>query len=162
MSDPAPDGTLVIQSSRQKAALILVLCPLMIGGSWWMATAADDVIRRGVGWFGVIFFGVCTLLWIRRAIFPDRMRLSPQGLELRTVMGTQRVAWGDIDRIFVWSHRGSSMASWTLREGAPRGWGASFNRAVGMNIDGSLGAAWPKGADAMAKLLDAWRNRHAG
>ena len=162
MSDDTQDdpNVLVIRSLRSKAFLILLLVPILIGASLFLALTEPYLAVRLLGWFGTVFFALSLVAVSFRLFRPDVLTLTADGFTLRDWKQTQRIKWRDVKAFFVWSGYGSHMAAWNLHDEARRAsLMASINSPFG--LDGSIGIMWPHPPEQMVELLSQWKERHA-
>jgi hypothetical protein len=154
-----PD-VLVIRSLRSRAFLLLLLAPIMIGMSVFLALSHPYLVVRLFGWFGTAFFSLSLVAISIRLLRPDVLTLTVDGFTLRDWKQTQRIPWQNVKEFFVWSGYGAGMASWVLHDSARRAnLMARVNRPFG--LDGSIGINWPHPPERMAELLSEWKERHA-
>ena len=154
-----PD-VLIIRSLRSKAFFVLLLAPIMIGASAFLALTHPDMVVRLLGWFGTAFFGLGLVAIAVRLFRPDVLTLTAYGFTLRDWKQTQRIRWRDVKEFFVWSAHGTGMASWLLHDDARRvSLMARINSPFG--VDGSIGITWPHSPQQMVELLSEWKERYA-
>lgn len=165
MNEPVGE-TLVIQQSRWKTALFLLLSIVFVIGGIWMINDPDGSGRRSAeylhfwGWVTVLFFGLGFFALIGRLIRPSQLLLSPQGFTIRHFLRQDHFPWGSVASFHVWSHRGAKMPGWRLHDDSPEfGVGARISRGLG--TDGSMGGGWDRSPEAIVALLQAWKDRHA-
>jgi hypothetical protein len=153
----------VIAESRGKAALLALGAVAFAAlGVWLIRNAARtscpvEAILAGIASIG--FFGWCGVIGIATIIRPNRLVLSREGFVLdRPFRQPRRVAWDDIESLFVWSYRRTRLVGYRFREGrAPTDALTRLNQSLG--LDGGLPNGWPLGPDELLALLNSWKAR---
>ena len=154
MTTDAPD-TLLLRPSRTKNLLLLaVSAAFTVGG----ATMIRD--SRGMGWFVLVFFGLCTVIFMTLLV-PNSsyLRLTRDGLETRSLFRSSKLQWADVA-----SFRAGRIGlnAMVLVEYAPSYRRARTGRAVATALAGAEGAlpdTYGRSAKALASLLNEWRAR---
>lgn len=59
---------LEFKRSRARLLGLVIIAVAFVAGGWVMATTADENADRAMGWVGVVFFGLCALIGIRRIV----------------------------------------------------------------------------------------------
>lgn len=104
----------VAYNSRRRLALLLLLDVSLVLSGLWMggifgtpphsARYPDGEILV-VGWFGVLFFGLCGFLMVKRLFGPsEQLRIGPSGVRFCS-WSEETVPWSEIKRVSVWSYR---------------------------------------------------------
>lgn len=149
---------MMLRPSRGKALLMLVI------GVAFMASGVFMVREgRAWGWFVLIFFGLCTLIFIT-LLLPNAayLRLSPEGFEIRSVFRSFRNKWSDVASF----HAGRvGLNPMVMIRFAPSYAPGRKARAVSAALTGGEGGlpdTYGRSAKDLAALLNEWRARYAG
>lgn len=154
MTTDAPD-TLLLRPSRIKNLLLLaVSAAFTVGGT----TMIRD--SRSMGWFVVVFFGLCTLVAVI-LLLPNSsyLRLTRDGLETRSLFRSSKLQWTDVAAFRAGRIGLNAMV---LIEYAPSYPRVRRGRAVAAALTGAEGAlpdTYGRSAKALASLLNEWRVR---
>jgi len=154
MTTDAPD-TLLLRPSRIKHLVMLAVSVAFTAGG---ATMIRD--SRSMGWFVVIFFGLCTVIFIT-ILLPNSayLRLTHDGLETRSLFRSSKLQWSDVAAFRAGRIGLNAMV---LIEYAPSYRRARTGRAVATALTGAGGAlpdTYGRSAKALASLLNEWRAR---
>ena len=115
----------VAYPSRGKIALILVGGVILAGIGLWMTGLfgtppesrrwSPEMIRL-IGWFALIFFGLCSVAWGRR-LFDKReqVRIGAAGIRLRS-WSEQTIPWSEIVDVTTGSYRRQTSIILHLRD----------------------------------------------
>ena len=106
---------------------MLLGCVAFVGLGLWMAGVLGfppDSSRYSsgfillIGWFSVVFFGACGILWGQR-LFDRRehLRIGADGLRL-TPWSDQTIPWSEIVDVTTWTFRGQKAIILRLRDRA--------------------------------------------
>ncbi|MBD59762.1 MAG: hypothetical protein CL808_06525 [Citromicrobium sp.] len=116
-------------------------------------------------WFGLIFFGLCAIVFFIVSIRPFMLRLDRDGFTLNRGLRIYPhfVAWGDVEEIFVHAvrtgHTRTRMVGFNFRPGqANRTAWMKLNRTLG--ADGALPALWEEDPDHLVELMNAYLREH--
>lgn len=153
----------VIVESRGKATLLALGAVAFVALGVWLvrnnARTSYPVEAILAGFVSIGFFGWCSVIGIATVVRPNRLVLSREGFVLdRPFRRPRRVAWDDIESLFVWSYRGTRLVGYRYREGhAPTDVLTRVNQSLG--LDGGLPNGWPLGTDELLALLNSWKTR---
>jgi len=107
-------GDFTAHNSRWRLALMFVGCIAFVAAGLWMGGALGDApsSRRygggvifGVGWFSVLFFGLCAVAVAKR--YFDRrsqLKIGPCGVFWRP-WSDCTIPWSEIADVTVWKHQ---------------------------------------------------------
>ena len=164
------DQTLKLKPSRRKWILLgalfvglAVLFPLLYVTS--PRPTADDESLLLVGIF-TAFFSTGAVLSVVM-LTTDRMYLSltPSEFTVRNLFNQKTYRWGEVEEFSTFSFRGNNWVVFTLsREGKLRFTESGlrkFNKALGGGDD-NLPDTYGMSAEALADLMNQWRNRASG
>jgi hypothetical protein len=137
--------------------MVLLGVVLTVGCAWILTLPDLSLKGRIAGWVGTPFFGLATLAAALLVFKPSRVTLNASGFVITPPLAKpRRVAWRDIEPLFIWQvRRTRGVAYRFLPDRRPPGLLAGFNAALG--YDGSLPAALPIKAQALADLMNAYR-----
>ena len=91
------DEVIVLTGNKSKAVLLL------LGSAAFVAIGADMVAKgEEMGWWGVIFFGLCFLASLYM-LTPNavRLRIDKNGVEMKTPFKPMKLGWGDVNGFYV-------------------------------------------------------------
>lgn len=99
-------------------ALTFVAGGLWMGGAFGLPPASSrypPALIFVVGWFSVVFFGLCAVLCCRR-LFDKRehLRVGPAGIR-SAQWSAETIPWSEIVNVTTWSHRGQNVIILHLR-----------------------------------------------
>ena len=91
------DEVIVLTGSKSKALLLL------LGSAAFVAIGAVMVAKgEQMGWWGVIFFGLCLLVSLYM-LTPNavRLQIDKNGVEMKTFFKPMKLGWGDVNGFYV-------------------------------------------------------------
>jgi hypothetical protein len=151
----------IIAMSRWKVGLLLIGSLLLAAGGAWMIAREPG---KASGYFCLLFFGLCVLVFIWRFLSPPRLEISRDGLAWFNGRKTLTYAWNDFAgfRTYKPSSRNlSKYVGYQYREDHPkRGKMAAVARAIA-GVDGGFSGQWELSADKVAALLNAAKDKWA-
>ena len=104
--------------SRVKNIGLALMASALVAGSWLMVRISEDEFERGIGWFGVVFFGLGVVIGIKRAVeggvafVLDRTGISSEDVEVGLI------PWSEVESCCVVAVQGTRFLSLTFREPA--------------------------------------------
>jgi hypothetical protein len=148
--------TIEIEGSPAKLILLSVLGLVMTGASLFVVLyppLRTDIMAQIVGYFGTLFFGLCTLIGFVRLVRAGRpvVTISPLGIQDVRV-ASETIPWAAIKNISTWSGEGqrsmvlavdpavertltlTTIARWTRRANAMLGADGLCVTAAGLRI----------------------------
>lgn len=148
---------IIIRKSRVKSLLMLFVSAALSFGSILLWRDGPDTPRAWMALPGVFLFGLGVPLFGWELFRPDRLLLSPSGLEWRTVRKTLRYSWEQLSGFSVFSVRGSKMIGFSVTgSNAPPKLLARFNSALTGN-SAALSGLWEIKPENVAELLNSAR-----
>ncbi len=160
--DEAP---IVFTGSRTRSVLLLVACLAFTAlGLVALAKGEDDLLATAVP--TALLFGLGMAIATAQIARPAVMTIAADGVHVRTIFRTWRVAWDDVGAFFVYRLRATGpsvarapdVAAFAWRDPPQSGWRQiKMLRATG--CDGTFGGGWPLPATALVDLLNAARDR---
>ena len=117
-------GDFVGYNSRWRLALLLlgsfsfVVLGLWMGGIFGVPPHSHrypDGEIFVIGWFGVLFFGLCGVAIIKKFFDPrEQLRIGPAGVSCRS-WGEETVPWSEITDVTTWRYRRQNLIILHLR-----------------------------------------------
>lgn len=147
----------VIVGSRVRAGVLGALAVLMSAGAGWMLTLpALSLKAEMAGWVGVPFFAACAVAGFWQAARPLTVTLDATGFSISRLRGEpKRVAWADIEPLFLWSFRRTTLVAFRYREGRRPAQRTALERAnAGFGLDGSLPNTLPIKPQALMERMN--------
>ncbi len=159
--DRAP---IVLAGSRKRAVFLFAACAAFIAlGLFAVLRGEEDVLAVAAP--TALLFGLGMALACAQIARPSVMTIAADGVEVRALFRTSRIAWDEVDAFFVHRIRAAGpaaqmpdVAAFKWREGAVQAGGRSGLFRV-KGCDGTFGAGWPLSAPALTGLLNAARER---
>lgn len=115
----------VAYSSRWRVTLLILAAAAFVGTGLWMAGVfgAPPGSRRypaalmvAIGWFGVIFFGLCGVVAIKKLLDTgEQLRVGPSGI-CWTPWSDLTIPWSEITDVTGWEFRGQKTIVLHLRD----------------------------------------------
>lgn len=107
---------LTFERSRGKNIGLALIGVALVAASWFTIQKADDSIDRIFGWFGLVFFGLCIVVAVKRAL-EGGVAFVFDGAGIRTEDDeVGLIPWSDVESCFIISIRGTRLLSLTFRE----------------------------------------------
>jgi hypothetical protein len=158
-----PSGQVeVLRPSNRKCALLFLTCAAFVIVGVVVVSRSHSTFDGFMGWSCIAFFGlgVATSLAL---LLPGSsfLRLSPEGMTVRSMWRTSFHRWSDIERFGV-GHSGGALvcfdfaASYTGQESA-----RAINRGL-TGFDAALPDNYGRDHAELAAHINRWRERHAG
>ena len=148
-----------IKSSRLKFLGYLAGSLTFVGLIVWMFNEGVDDTRRTWFWFGLLFFGLCSIVFLGMIIRPMSLLLDGEGFTLSggLIRSPKKVRWKDIGEFYVYRvPRSGTMVGYNFRPGArPESVMLELNRKLG--AEAALPSGWPMSAEQMVDELNAFR-----
>ena len=91
------DEVIVLTGNKQKAIFLL------LGSVALVAVSLVGVLNgKGIGWGGIIFFGLCVLISIYM-LTPNaiRLQIDKDGIEMKTLFKPMKLEWSDVNGFYV-------------------------------------------------------------
>lgn len=152
---------IVIRSSAFRSILIMIGCATVAAFGYLLI--AMDPSGSSRAWGALVGFGLGVPYFAWKALIPDTLTLSREGMEWRSRWKTTRWSWRDVSRFrAVRIHIASEAVAFDLADGvtAPKTYTNYYVSYAG--ADASLGIGWELGATALADLLNTARARWVG
>ncbi len=160
--DEAP---IVFTGSRTRAILLLAACLAFIAlGLFALVKGENDLLATAIP--TALLFGLGMAIAAAQIARPAVMTIAADGVHVRTIFRTWRVAWDEVGAFFVYRMRAAGpnvaqapdVAAFAWRDPPQSGWRRiKMLRATG--CDGTFGGGWPLPAPALVDLLNAARDR---
>jgi hypothetical protein len=160
-----PEGVaeFILRPRRGGTLLYLAVSGLFTGGGTWMVREGEKL-----GWWVAAFFGLCTAVFLVQLVPGSAcLRLTPDGFEMRALFRSSSLRWTDVRGFgvvrmkqhgFLTVH---TMVGFDFSDSYDRSRaGRALARAVA-GCEGALPDLYGLKAEALASLLNAWRDRHA-
>jgi len=150
---------LIITGSRAKTAIYLAISIVFVAVGVLMVghpSGAKDLIYS---WLSIVFFGLGVVVFGWLLVRPQVLQLDSEGFSLGggLVRTPRKTRWRDVQAFFVFRlPRGGKMIGFNYEPGR-RPSLASVSRRFG--ADGGLPKSWPKSPEAMADILNGYRER---
>jgi hypothetical protein len=156
--------------SKWRTAALFLLGVGMTALSAWVATSetvSAGVVARAFGWFGLVFFGLCTLFFVKLFFDTDlHVRIDGKGIYWKR-WSADTVPWAEIADVSVWEMSGQRSIILHLHDAAKfpstsmMGKLAGANRALtGGDIAITLSGTDGNFDDAMAVIAHWMRQSH--
>ena len=114
-------------NSKWRVLLLVLGSMIFVAIGLWMIGAFGPAPSSGrydsdwlafVGWFAVLFFGLCSVLWVRRLfIASEQIRIDRTGIYSRQ-WSDDMIPWSEITSVTTWTYRGQDVIVIHLREPA--------------------------------------------
>jgi hypothetical protein len=146
---------LIYYASRTKALLLLIGSIAFVAIGWWMKEEEPLI-----GWLCVVFFGLgipATLIMLLPGVM--YLRLDPDGIEICTIGGKNKIRWQDVESFKIVSIRGAKMiainyrASFTEQKVARAVAGALFG------MEGAIPNIYNVSLAELERVLNQWLER---
>ena len=155
---------IILTGSRTRAVLLFAACAAFIAlGLFAIVRGEEDV--RAVAAPTALLFALGMALAGAQIARPSVMTIAADGVTVRAIFRTWRIAWDQVDAFFVHRIRAAGpaaqmpdVAAFRWRGGAAQAGGRSGLFRV-KGCDGTFGAGWPLSASALTGLLNAARDR---
>jgi hypothetical protein len=117
---------------------------------------------EGIGWFVLGFFGLCALVFALQLLpGTSRLRLDQNGFTVTSLFRSSTVRWSEVARFFVAQVGGRAMVCWDYAGAVPHSTASRrLSRALA-GVEAGLPDTYGLSAEALASLLEDWRQRHA-
>jgi hypothetical protein len=150
---------LTITGSRISAAVYLAIALAFVALGVWVVSHPSQIKDLLFGWLDIILFGLGVAVFAWLLVRPQVLYLNSEGFSLRggVVRAPQLTRWGDVQSFYAFRlPRGGMMIGFNYAEGR-RPKLAVLARLAG--AEGALPKGWPKSPDAMAAILNDYRER---
>lgn len=147
------DKSLQLTPSRWKHLALLACCACLVALAFLVGPRQSTLAWLTGGFFGL---GVVVALI---ALIPGSgfLRLEPEGMSVRSLYRTWRVAWADVEDFYVASVAGREMVCWEYAAGfSGQPLGRAFSRAIS-GVEAGLPDTYRIPAAELASLLNEWR-----
>jgi len=148
---------------RRRLLIYAALAALMTAAGAWLAAEG-----KTWGWLGAVFFGLCVVVFVLQMIpGAARLRLDAGGFHVRSLYSGTTIRWSEIREFRVgnvgWRRLfGPPMVGYLLREGSSFSGRALRMVRAASGIEGALPERYGFLRDDLVRLLNAWREYHAG
>lgn len=117
---------------------------------------------EGIGWFVLGFFGLCALAFaVQMLPGASRLRLDRDGFTVTSLFRSSTVRWSEVSRFFVAQVGGRAMVCWDYAGAVPRSTASRRLSRTLAGVEAGLPDTYGLNAEALAELLEDWRQRHA-
>jgi hypothetical protein len=144
--------SVVYRPKKAKTLLFLLLCLAFVACGLLMIHDG-----KAFGWLGVAFFGLGVIVFTLQLLFDcSHLRVSPSGIEVRSLWRTHSYKWSDISHFFPGHISSRSMV---LFDYSPAYHKSRTGRAVAKTLTGAEGAlpdTYGFTAEALAEHLNQW------
>jgi len=143
-------GDFVAYNSRWRISLIVLGAVGFVVLGLWMVGALGEMpssrrysapVTMGVGWFSILFFGLCALIGVKRFFDNSpQLRIGPSGLVFSS-WSEEVIPWSEIADVTTWSYRRQKAIILHLRDPARfpgRGLSAKLSGANRMLTGGDI------------------------
>lgn len=148
---------IVIESSRSKTILLIVICTVFVAIGWWMTHSGQtkDVV---FAWLGIGFFGLGIPAGLIQLVRPATLEIGPTGVTLRTVFRAHSYRWSDVKDFRVFQIKSAKLIGFDFTDSYPGQRALSgMNRSIA-GVEASL-PGLSIGADQLCELLTAAQAR---
>ena len=147
----------VIRTSRSKTLLLLVASLVFVFSSFSLAPGA---ISDGLRWGGIVFFGLCALVFAWTLARPQTLMLDGNGFAVGGgfIRSPHLILWKDVQGFYVYNLPRSKTIGYKFEPGVREG---STLRGVArsLGLEGVLPNGWPMPVEKTVEFLNDYRRQ---